>query len=280
MKSSKINIRMITGVVAGAALTVTAYSMADSIVEVTPANLNGWTLNSFDASGNIVNSGPYLGTAALVTGPATPPLGVGSAQLATPVGAGDGAAAIATESYDGTLLTSITALSYSAYDVTNNGQQFPYLALSIAQNDGSGNTDTLFFEPPYQTPSTGSALLPDQGATVQNVWQSWNAYVGGWWDNNGLGSPGTGVVPLATFETAYPLATIANGGLPGLGGIALQVGFGSSGDTEDGYVDALTVGVGGVNTTYDFEPNAVPEPASFSLIGVGAALLMRRRRRA
>lgn len=287
MKSVKLHHRVLAGAALAASLILTKTSRGSTVV-VTPANMNGWTLNTFDDTGTIVTgtNGPYDGTAAMVTGPGTPPLGVGSAHLATPVGAADGAAAIATESYDGTLLTSITALSYYAYDVTNNDQQFPYLALSIAQNDGSGDTDTLFFEPPYQEPSTGNPTLPDQGPTVQNVWQSWNAYVGGWWDNNGIGNPGTaeglspGVEPLSAFEAAYPFATIANGGLPGLGGIALQVGFESAGDTEDGYVDDFTIGVAGVNTTYDFEPNAVPEPASFSLIGIGAAMLLRRRRRA
>jgi hypothetical protein len=261
-----------------------AVSRADSTVVVTPSNMNGWTLNTYDGNVNNTTGQPDSGAAEMVTGPATPPLGVGSAHLATPVGGGDGAAAIATESYDGIPLAAVTALSYSTYDVTNNGQQFPYLAISIAQNDGSGNTDTLFFEPPYQQPTTGNPLLPDQGAPVQNQWQSWNAYVGGFWDNNGIGNPGVGspgVEPLAAFEAAYPLATIANGGYPGLGGIAMQVGFGAPGETEDGYVDDFTIGVAGVNTTYDFEPNAVPEPASTGLllVGGGAALMRRRRRR-
>ena len=248
-------------------------------VNVTPANMNGWTLNSFDDNGSIVNSGPYYGTAAMAPGPGTPPIGSGSAHLATPVDAGDGAAAIATESYDGTPLSSITSLSYSAYDVNNgpvNNQQFPYLAVSIDTHtlDGNGNElfDTLFFEPPFQRPSTGNPLLPDQGATVQNVWQSWNAFVGGWWDNNGIATPGApegpdnpGVEPLSVFEAQYPVATIANGGFPGLGGIALQVGFADSTSTFDGYVDAFTIGVGGVNTTYNFDPSpaAQSRPSSW-----------------
>jgi hypothetical protein len=262
-----------------------AVSRADTVV-VTPSNMNGWTLNSFDDNGNIVNTGPYYGTAAMAEGPATPPLGTGSAHLATPVGAGDGAAAIATEQFDGTLLSSITALSYASYDVTNNGQQFPYLAISIDTNDANNDLDTLFFEPPYQEPSTGNPSLPDQGATVQDVWQTWNAFVGGYWDNGigdphnptTVGTPGTGVEPLSAFLEAYPNAMIEDGGAPGLGGIALQVGFGSSGETEDGYVDDFTIGVNGVDTSYDFE---VPEPASTGLLIVGgAAALMRRRRRA
>jgi len=272
--------------IASSIITFSVSSFAATVV-VSPSNMNGWTLNSFDNNGNIVTNGPYLGTAAMTTGPATPPLGVGSAHLATPVGAGDGAAAIATESYDGTLLSSITALSYDTYDVTNNGQQFPYLSISINTHDVDNDIDTLFFEPPYQQTSTGNPSLPNQPTPVQNQWQQWNAYVGGYWDNNGIASPGAyespsepGVLPLSSFLSLYPNATIANGGYPGLGGIAMQVGFGSSGETEDGYVDDFTIGVNGVNTTYDFEPSAVPEPATLGLLAVAGTVALTRRRRA
>ncbi len=309
MKTSKLYQRILGGMALAAVSALTKTAGAE--VVVSPANMQGWTLNSFDGNGNIVTdpSSPYYGTAAMVYGPATPPLGVGSAELATAPGAGDGAAAIATEQFDGTLLSSVTALSYYAYDVTNNGQQFPYLGISIntglIDNTGDGgasaNTvDTLFFEPPYQQPSTGNPTMitNNQGPPALGQWQLWDAEDGAWWDNNspGSGNGGTGpaisspgapegpglpgVQPLSTFIADYPDATIENGGYAGLGGIALQVGFTSPSDNFQGYVDAFTIGVGGVNTTYDFEPNAVPEPASFSLIGVGAVLLMRRRRRA
>ncbi len=176
-----------------------------------------------------------------------------------------------------------------------NGQQFPYLAITIntgaVDTTGNGNTnslDTLFFEPPYQQPSTGNPNLPNQGPSNLNQWQVWNAYVGGFWDNGfgteanpeNVGTPGSGVEPLLAFKAAYPDATIAAGDLPGLGGIAMQVGFADSTSQFDGYVDDFTIGIGGVNTTYDFEPASVPEPASAGLLLVGsAAALMRRRRR-
>jgi hypothetical protein len=276
------------GLFALAAVMFSGVAFADSTIVVTPSSLSGWTLNTFDNTGAIANTG---GTAALVAGPGTPPLGIGSAQLATPVGGGDGAAAIATEGYDGMLLSSITKLSYSTYDVTNNGQQFPYLAISINTGVPANPTDTLFFEPPYQQPATGNPLLPDQGATQMNTWQTWNALEGGFWDNNGIGNPGVGapgVVSLATIEAAYPNATIANGGFPGLGGIAMQVGFASPGDTYNGYVDNFTIGVNGSNTIYDFEPagagpQAVPEPSRviglLSIFGMGLVGLVWNRRR-
>jgi hypothetical protein len=261
----------------------------------------GWSLNVLDDNLNTATSPPYSnGTAALTTGPGTVPGGYGSVNLATGAGGGDGGSTVATDDFDGTPLGSLTYLNYSAYCATNNGQQTPYLRISFdtgaVDTTGAGNTntiDTIFLEPPYQQASTGNPALTDQGATQIDQWQSWSANdlligaTGGFWDNLGVvSSPGTyespsvpGVQPLSAFVTAYPDATIAND-LPGVGGIAMEVGEGSPGDSFDGNVANFTIGVGGVDTTYEFSPTSVPEPASFSLIGVGAALLMRRRRRA
>jgi len=67
-----------------------------------------------------------------VAGPSTPPLGVGSLQLAT----GDGttgatcSAALRNSNYNNVPLSSLTALSYSTYDQVNNGSQFPVLRAS------------------------------------------------------------------------------------------------------------------------------------------------------
>jgi hypothetical protein len=240
-------------------------------VVVDPSNPGSWSFDNRDVNGtpgaNPTASGSY------VTGPGTPPLGIGSANLSTGDGTngGDGASELRNTGYSGTLLSSITALGYSTYSTQNNGQQFPYFGLMISTTGGSTSDDILFFEPPYQTPGTGSPSLPNQGATTMNTWQSWNALTGGWWDNNGNLNPGTGVGSLASFIAEFPNATIVNAD-DGLGGVRFDVGFASPSDQFNGNIDAFTIGIGDSSTTFDFEPaSAVPEPATWAMMLIGFA---------
>jgi len=248
-------------------LTIVTPSFAD--VLVTPSNMGSWTFSFLD---NNFNSCTNCQVGQIVTGPATPPLGVGSANLSTTPGNGGGASTIGSTGLNGTLLSELTALTYSTYDTTNNGSQFPFLRIHITytntlNNDGAGS-DSLFFEPPYQTPSTGNGGLPDQGLPVLNTWQTWNALAGGWWTNNGLGgSGGTSVVSFSTIENFYIGATISGSSYFANDGISLTVGEANPGDNFNGYVDNVTVGVNSANTTYNFEPDAaVPEPGSILLL--------------
>jgi hypothetical protein len=231
-----------------AALTLSGSAAA---TVVAPSSMDGWALASTDATG----AGPplYGAGAAFVSGPATPPAGTGSVHLFTGTDGGE-AGAIRNTDYSGTRLDAITNLRYCTYMTLNNGQQFPYLSLEIS-TDGSGTLDDrIFFEPPYQTHATGNPSLPDQGATALNTWQCWDALEGGWWANSGDGglNPGTGVKPLSDYLAVHPNATI-NNKPSGAGAIRLAVGYASAGDTFDGNVDKVTIGVSGTDTTYDFE---------------------------
>ena len=85
------------------------------------------------------------------------------------------------------------------------------------------------------------------------TWQEWDALTGCWWDNNNeLGSGGILTSPLSDYIAAHPNAAIVNAS--GVGGLRLAVGFASPTDLFDGNVDMVTVGVGGRNISYDFEP--------------------------
>lgn len=250
-----------------AGLFIGSSAFASDVV-VTPANMNGWSFLTTDNNGD---PAPGNGnTAQMVTGPATPPLGTGSAHLATAPGQGDSSAQITTTLYNGIALSSLTSLSYNTYVTVNNGQQFPYMKISLS--DGNA----LFFEPPYQTPGAGGPSVVNQGSTVMNQWQSWNALIGGWWDNNGtLGYGGyNGVGTLATYEAANPNLLIE--------GISLRVGYASPEDNFNGYVDGVTIGTDAGTTTYDFEPNSSSVPdagATAMLLGIALAGLSVFKRR-
>lgn len=280
--NNSTGLMVVSAVAFGMWAAVPTPSRADTVL-VSPANMNGWAFDSRDVSGTITPNPGSSGS--LVTGPATPPLGIGSANLTAGTGSlgGDGSEELSTNQFNGTHVSSLTALIYSTYDVVNNSSQFPYLTLAVSLTGNGIADDKLFFEPPYQTTTSGNPSLPDQGDTAMNTWQQWNALEGGWWDNDNMCGPGTGVESLsACLGSDFTTATIVTDGY-GLGGIGLNVGFGSAGDQFNGNVDAVTVGVNGSNTTFNFEPTPVPEPASLSLfagalIGLWGFTWLRRRK--
>jgi hypothetical protein len=147
-------------------------------------------------------------------------------------------------------LSSITALSYSTYATAWNGQQLPFLVLYLS------NGDRLWFEPAYS---------PSQGPLALNTWQTWDPLKGGWYDDFGNGGPCDQVVTFSSLVTVSPGATLVNQSGNGLGGIRFGVGFASDTDVFNGYIDNFTIGINGVNTTFDFEPQAVPGP----VVGAG-----------
>ena len=276
----------LAGMAVAAVFGLGEVSQAGTVV-VSPPNMDGWAFQFWDSNGNPIQAGSG-DVAQMVTGPAAPPLGTGSAELAlspTDGNAGD-AALIYTNAYNGTKLSEITALSYSTYDAYNNGQQLPYMLLKVTTGDSSYPTDSIFFEPPYQTVSTGNSTLPDQGATTMSTWQTWNAEKGGWWADSaysnkapdyklmGPGSGGTyGTVQSINTYLSYP--GFSNATIEGIYLIVGWAGGGSYGShpySYQGYVDNVSIGTSTGTTTYDFE--ATPIPASAGLVGVGSLALL------
>jgi hypothetical protein len=211
--------------------------------------------------GNWVATASGTASTTFVSGPGTPPLGGGSAQLAVGSG-GNSAAQLRNTGYAGTALADLSELSYWTYvDVDGSGGQAPYIILQL-DLDGNGTVDDLlFFEPVYQT----ATFFPSnpQPALLLDTWQEWDALEGGWWSLNGLAgaTPGTGVKSIDDYLAVEPDATIVNSA-NGDGGVRLVAGFGAGAwDNFVGNVDGFTIGIDGDSTTYDFEPN-LPQPAN------------------
>lgn len=224
-----------------------------SATVVTPLNLGPWATQASGGS-----------TVSFVQGPATPPLGTGSAKL-TVDPSGATAAQLRNTAYAGTELADLTELKYSTYVEFNQSGQTPYLILNV-DLDGNLATTTdrtlLFFEPEYQHGYTNA--VPDQGDNVLGEWQEWDALAGGWWSTTGVAGagPGANVKPLSIIIAAFPDAVVFNpisAGSP-VGGVRIVAGFGGPGDWGGfvGYVDAFEIGVSGTTDAYDFELYSSP----------------------
>jgi hypothetical protein len=212
-----------------------------------------------------------------VAGPATPPLGDGSLQVTTgadlgaPVGGGVGGKGIfATEQFNGQKLADLTTLTYSTFQqqvAPTHPHLLPGFNVQV-DTDGNGTRNTtLVFEPVY---------VPAQGAVAANTWQSWDALQGnGWWNTAGVpGFPGGGSTffSLATFVAAYPNATIVTWYPSDNGwGFNFTSGQNSGGFWSNfiGNVDALTVGFGGDEITFDFELPTVDDCKKGGFEGLG-----------
>jgi hypothetical protein len=247
--------------------------------------MQGWSFGSFNADTDVFPGDPS-DTTAMVTGPATPPLGTGSAELATGPGEGQDGVFITSSVLDGVKLANLTSLSYSTYVTSNNGQQFPFLKISISTLGNGVVDDALFFEPPYQQGAAdGNPSIPAQEVPLLDTWQSWNVLGGAFYDDNGPSSPGeyespseTGVQSLAAFLLLYPNATIETDPTSGYDSLRLTSGEAGSSDNFTTYVDDVTVGYmnasgGSTNITYNFEAGATPEPATWAMMLGGLALL-------
>lgn len=210
-----------------------AVSAAPVGTVVKPSAMNGWYF--WNDPGNTALGSP----GEMVTGPATPPLGVGSVRLGplTTSSGATGSSVIATDAYFATKLADITDLSYSTY------QPGPTLAISLQFDVRYRTTDVnyggrLVFEP-YQNGTV----------TVGAGWQTWSPLAGSWWATrtNADGTGGAQVVPLpagncgiatpcpwSTILAAFPDAQI-------YGRFLLKAGSGWLG--FDGNADNLTIGV-------------------------------------
>jgi len=120
----------------------------------------------------------------------------------------------------------------------------------ISSSSNPCNQDATYF------PSDPQPSLAD------STWQTWDALNGGWWSVEGTAGagPGTNVKPLSAIIAAEPDATIVNTAT-GQGGFRVATGYGTGAwDNFVGNADAVTIGVSGNSTTYDFELTPPPPP--------------------
>jgi len=196
-------------------------------------------------------------TGSFVLGPATPPLGTGSARFELPAGA-DGML-VGTQLHAGTRMADITAFRYSTYQ--NITPQAVALQFNIDYDDTDSTTSwqgRLVFEP--------STIGTVQIAT----WQSWDALAGRWWstgtpivgDTSGaVLCPQATPCPWATVLGSYPNAAVQSGALAG---ILLKAGSGWPAGF-DGNADSLRIATTTEDVIYNFETTVPVELMTFSV---------------
>lgn len=235
-------------------------------VTVTDSNLHGWMKHA-----------QHLGKIRFTIGPSKPPLQKGSLEFDAPVNGQGTQIRMRNNTYSGILLSSITELSYSTFvQKAGSKQDAPMLVLLVDLDgdgtpDGDGIDEThLSFTPRFQNPrdTTGFATrfgwykpnktdnksIRWQYPVRQKVWQTWDAFHGGWliWTIKGkkIDTLPT-LYSLSEFIAQYPNARIVNDKQGG--GVRLQAGGTPMANNFLGNADAFAIGINGKTTVYDFE---------------------------
>lgn len=225
---------------------LTATGVAPNAAANTPSALN-CVVDDTSTQWGFVDDNGNGGTGEYVGGPATPPVGAGSARLA--LTASNQGYMLATGDFPATRLADISALSYSTYRTSSAGPA-QAVAFNIAYDpnvtDGAfGWFGRLVYEP-Y-----------NQGSNPQtNVWETWDMIDGGngkWWASTNASSPVDDACPqsspctLSTILSSFP-----NIGLnPGGSQILFKAGGGWA--SFDGNVDNFSMTINGVTYSYDME---------------------------
>lgn len=224
-----------------AALTPTAH--AATTVVVTPPAMNNWIFFTDDAPVDEA-------TGSFTLGPATPPLGTGSARL-TLDNTTTARLMLLTPMYAGTRLDEITSLKYSTY--RHSADPGNLLALSLQIGIDFDVTDgvldfqgRLVYEPYFDI---GSGNVP------QNTWQTWDAIspTARWWATRApfnISCSQATPCTWAEVKSNWPNAGIHPFNLFGILGV--KAGGPASG--FDSSLDQFVIGVNGEETIYDFEP--------------------------
>ncbi len=199
------------------------------VLLVTPADMLGWSFVEEVA----------VGAGTMEEGPGAPPSGTGSAALVVD---GEGREVLASSAYVGTRFADISTLRYFTWqDADSPGSDIYAVSLQFDVDYDLDDAD----------PSTASRLVYEPyylGGVVKGEWQAWDTMDGLWW---AVKEPGLSLCPQSAPCTwdevvlAFPSA--------GIGGEVVLKAGGPWSPGFSGNVDALTIGVGGVEETWDFE---------------------------
>ena len=267
----------IAAAVASALLATASVAVAETVV-VRPLDMKGWVYDKKSGSNT------YMGAqAGFQTAPEGDPLPPGAFFGQTGGGRGTcGQVMIGTNAFNGTLLSSITKLQYTAYTYTRDevptdhweyGSAKPFELQLAIRKDAAANWRYYLYMPSYGA----------SGVTIQyDTWQTFDCMTQGAFYECGSGAatyrtwaqmvavnPVTCIWPYPQEGYALADAWDTSYGTKSTGtGCALNFSAGyrepntpfydmyKQSYNFKGFVDNFTIGVNGVDTVYDFEPRA------------------------
>lgn len=222
---------------------------AQSILVVTPTNLQGAIITTNNSAGYLFSDGP-----------SAPMHGTGSFAITTGAQSG-GRVLVSAYRYNGVLLSDITVVRYETFVSASRSPNSlaPYVRLRL-DLDGDGvfspaSDDIVMFVPSRN------------GLVVDHTWQVWNPSAGLWVSSFGNAVPTDSVRSLHAIAMLFPAARVL---AAGDGSRGASIGAGDLADTTwegfAGSFDGVVVGVANVDTVlYDFEQDS-PLPVQLAFL--------------
>lgn len=250
MKSSlslTLTCALILALLPGRALPATAAVNDGTLITVRPSAMSAWVSSQESASGSVAG-----GNVAFVAGPASPPIGIGSAQITVTSNLTD---QVLSHAVPGVRLDNFTKITYATLVPTDALATALQFTIDLTVTDGiMSDQGRLVFDPALQS-------LP-----ITRTWPAWDALSGLWYATPEAGP----LASMCTFAAPCSLPSIIaqfpNIGLhPVTGGVFLVAPRNLVPYVT--YVDDLILGISGDTTSYNFEP----EVACLSVCWVDAA---------
>lgn len=217
-------------------------------VTVTPSDMAGWALYNEQTDEQI--------QATFVTGPETPPVGSGSAQLQTVVSANK--QMMSARMLNGTKLADLTALSYWTFVNDSEFNTAPHFQFGITRN----------IDDPKDFWEGRLVFAPGLGDVVQDEWQQWNVLdpsrawffisKGGYPDVPHCTQPARCTFPEVLQHypgiAINPVGPSPENNGSGWGLIGVMVGSGEG--VVNATFDDVRVAATGVEYRFNFDPNS------------------------